>query len=102
MSLTLIPADPRVPDLPQGEVITRRADGHLWVDHADPRIVISLQLLDLIVRGECLPEVTIRLADFAFAWTGAVMRIEAANRTLVYRLTDYLPWYHGYIAEWPD
>jgi hypothetical protein len=110
VSAVLIPADPLLKDfrgrrdLPLGEVTVRRADGALLIDHADPRVMVSLQLLDRMVCGDC-PEVTVtldRLGPSPGCWTGAVIRIEAANRTLVYRLTEYLDWYLGYIAEWPD
>jgi hypothetical protein len=74
----------------------------LWIERADPRVVISFQLLDTIVRRECLPEVTIRPREYGFSWAGAVLRIEAANRTLVYRLTECVPRYLGWIMEWPD
>lgn len=102
---TLIPADPRVPSLPQGEVVARLADGRLWIDRADPRVVIGIQLLDCI-RGGPADGVTLTLRRDAepgcCMYIGAVLRIEAAHRTVVYRVTECLPWYHGYIAEWPD
>lgn len=102
----LIPGDPRMDDLPKGEFAVSRRDGHLWVNHADSRILISLEFLDAIVRGEECPEMTIRVRDESYAgpgcWLGAVIRIEAVNRTVVYRLTGYADWCLGYIGEWPD
>ena len=110
--MMLIPADPLLiglrigRDLPQGEVrVTWRTDG-LVVVHADPRIIISLPLLDHFTRGLAAPQVTVRHPDDVTpSWAGTVIRIDAVNRTLLYRLTEYLPWYHGgggWIAEWPD
>lgn len=107
--MVLIPADPTLiglrleRDLPQGEVRVSWAGGHLVVDHADPRVIISLRLLDHFVCGRAAPEVTVRHPDGVTpSWAGAVIRIEAVNRTLLYRLTEYLDWYGGWVAEWPD
>jgi hypothetical protein len=100
---TLIPADPRVLSLPQGECIVSLRDGGLWIEHADPRVMISLELLDEIVRGDCHPQVTIRPADeFGDTWVGALLRIEAENQTVLYRLAEYVAPQHGWIMEWPD
>lgn len=92
--------------LPKGTCELSRRDGALWVDRADSRVLVSLELLDVIVRGEQSPEVSIRVRDDAVAgpgcWLGAVIRIKAANRTVTYRITGYAPWCLGYIAEWPD
>ena len=63
----LDPFDPRMDRLPKGEFILSRRDGTLWIDHADSRILISLELLDAIVRGEQSPEVSIRVRDDAGA-----------------------------------
>jgi hypothetical protein len=64
------------------------------------------QLLDCIAAGPS-GGVTLTFDDGAIRepgkhYEGAVLRIEAANRTLVYRITQWLPWYLGCIAEWPD
>ena len=102
----LDPLDPRMYQLPEGECTLSRRDGTLWIEHADSRILISLELLDAIVRGEQSPEVSIRVRDDADTspgcWLGAVIRIEAANRTVLYRITGYAHWCLSYIAEWPD
>lgn len=102
----LIPGDPRMDQLPKGTCEFSRRDGHVWIDHADPQIVISLELLDAIVCGEARPEASIRVRDDAKpepGWLlGAAVRFEAANRTVVYRITGYADWCRGYIAEWPD
>jgi len=100
------PAD----EMPAGKCVTSRRDGHLWVERADSRVLVSLELLDAIVGARWQPEVTIRLRDESYCgpgmWLGAVIRMEAANRTVVYRLTgqvaDGAGSVLGYIAEWPD
>jgi hypothetical protein len=102
---TLIPADPRLPRLPQGEVRITGLPGDFRVDHADPRIVIGDQLLECFAEDP--PEgVTLTMPEHprpgCCKYTGAVLRIEAVNQTLIYRLTQCLEWYCGYIAEWPD
>lgn len=90
-------------DLPQGECILQDRDGQLWIARADPRIMITFQLLDEIVCGRSLPEVTIRHPDSATpSWKGSVIRIEAANRTVLYRLEECLNWCSCWTAEWPD
>jgi hypothetical protein len=79
-------------DLPAGELIVHRVKDSLWIAHADPRILISAELLDAIADGDCGP-----------AWLdGALLTIHGVNRTVIYCITDYLPRIHGYIAEWPD
>ncbi len=76
------------------------------IDHADPCILISGELLDAIASKPppharldttgCTPP------PYRATYTGAVLRIEAVNRTVVYRMSEYIPAVHGYIAEWPD
>ena len=53
------------------------AGGYLVVDHADPRIVISVALLTNFASGASLPQVTVRHPD-GFqprepSWAGAVI-----------------------------
>jgi hypothetical protein len=78
-----------------GECIFTRhwEDGRLTVDRADPRVVVSAALLDEWRRGEGEPEVTVN---------GDVLRIAAANRTVIYRIGEKVPHLHAYYAEWPD
>jgi len=87
-------------DAPWGTVVmTRLRSGGIRIDHADPRIVISAELLASIkifsgyATLELVPGGTFR---------GAILRVEGVNRKLVYRITEYLPAVHGYVAEWPD
>lgn len=74
-------------------VVHHEDDGTLTVVRADPRILISVELLEEFREGRRTPEVTV---------TGDVLRIEAANRTVIYRIGDEVPYMHAYYAEWPD
>lgn len=88
-------------DLPRGDcIMTTLADGSIRIDRADPRILISAELLDAIV-DDPPPHAWL---DFSGCTTydGAVLRICAVNRTAIYRITGYIPQIRGYIAEWPD
>jgi hypothetical protein len=93
-------------DLPRGDCIMTTlldADGTqtgIRIDHADPRIIISAELLDAIADNP-LPHSWLNVARCS-TYDGAVLRIEAVNRTVVYRITEYIPAVRGYIAEWPD
>lgn len=82
-----------------------RRNGRLWVEHADPRTIITRELLDCIAAGPA-DGVTLTLAWNAkpgcCLYLGAALRIEAANQTLVYRITKCSHEHRGYIAEWPD
>jgi hypothetical protein len=62
------------------------------VARADPRILVSDLMMDLI-RDGC-----------AAGWeiSGDVMRFEAVNGTWVYRLGGHLEDRRAWIAEWPD
>ena len=102
---TTIRADPRLDGLPQGEFRSSLHDGRLHIDHADPRVVTSVQLLEMIHEGNARDGVTLTLSgdeSRCCLYAGSVLRIEAVNRTVVYRITECLHWYLGYIAEWPD
>jgi hypothetical protein len=88
-------------DLPDGEcIMTSLPGGRIRIDYADPRILISAELLDAIVHD---PPPDARL-DFAACTTydGALLKIHGVNRTVIYRITGYVPRVRGYIGEWPD
>jgi len=83
---------------PQGECQLRNdfEQGLLYIDRADPRILISDQVIEEWRTGHglyCHPAVTLTLTT---------VTICAANRTVVYRLTEHVPEWHAWIAEWPD
>jgi hypothetical protein len=85
--------------LPHGEcIVTSLADGSIRVDRADPRVLISGELLDDIMRHPAEHAWCESTADDG----GVLLKIEGVNRTVVYRVTEYVAPIHGYIAEWPD
>lgn len=94
---------PPPPGLPRGDCILTWVnfdDGTVRVERADPRILISAELLDSIARDQP-PQA--RLDPVASTTcSGAVLRITGVNRTVIYRIGQYLPAVHGYLAEWPD
>jgi hypothetical protein len=81
-------------------MVTRLADGTLRIDHADPRLLISAEVLDVIAAGMS-PHVTMDPAT-APPYTGAVLTISAVNRQVAYRITSYVASVHGYIGEAQD
>jgi hypothetical protein len=83
---------------PRGDcVITALADGSVVVVRADPRVLISGELLDEITRHPAENAWCEFTAD-----DGVLLKIKGVNRTVVYRITGYVAPLHGYIAEWPD
>jgi len=94
--------------LPDGECIITRIDDpvhgpKLHIDHADPRVLISAELLSEAfiapVPGVSLsPEYP---GGHGYG-IGALLKICGINRTVIYRITGYVPRVHGYIGEWPD
>jgi hypothetical protein len=115
--LAVTDGTPPPADLPTGECICAHVDGgNIRIDQADPRIIIAAEVLDAVTRfgdsgalagdwlalnarldtARCMPP------PWRATYVGAVLRIEGVNRTVVYRITDYVPRIHGYIAEWPD
>lgn len=97
-------------DLPRGEFwATSLADGGIRIDRADPRILISAEVLDAIVKdcwqgGSFSPEPPNAWLDLAGCTTydGALLKINGVNRKVVYRIVTYVPRVRGFIAEWPD
>jgi hypothetical protein len=76
-------------------VVTRPDDPlgtfQLRVDHADPRIWITAELLEQI------PE-----HDAPATLKDGVLTINGVNRKVIYRIGRYLPERGVYEAEWPD
>jgi hypothetical protein len=103
-------------DLPQGACTwTSLPGGRIRVDHADPRILVSAELLGSVAQfGDSDPAGdwlalnaeldTAGCCDCMMAddYTGAVLKISGVNRQVIYRITGYVPAVHGYIGEWPD
>jgi len=88
--------------LPRGDFSCTMVDGELRIDHADPRILISGKLLARIfiepVRGVSLAPPP----DDTPGLKGALLHIHGVNRTVIYRIAEYVPRVDAYIAEWPD
>lgn len=96
-------------DLPAGEFVCTSLFGDdgrqaaIRIDHADPCVLITVELLDAVaddpgtgISLDCMPLPT------AIGYTGALLKIHGVNRTVVYRITGYVPSVHAYIGEWPD
>ena len=91
-------------DLPEGELlVTRLADGTFRIDHSDPRILISAEVLDAMVEDRWNGGVAFRPGTSGrTTYMGALLKIADVNRTVIYRITEWLPRIRAYIAEWPD
>lgn len=96
--------------LPDGQVIlTRLDDGPLRIEQADPRALVSAELLieafapwpGIGVSLSLPPERAMHPGQGGY-WTGAVLKIEGVNRTVIYRIGEYLAPVNGYVMEWPD
>jgi hypothetical protein len=90
-------------DLPRGECIVTMVDGTINVRHADPRVLISAELLaEVYIAPSPGVSLSPECPGGRGYGVGAVLRIEAVNCTVIYRITEYVPAVHGYIGEWPD
>jgi hypothetical protein len=79
----------------------------LCLERADRRVLITPELLDAVADGQheqisLRPPEPIPAGYARFRYHGAVLRIEADGRTVVYRVGEYLPDRRCYVAEWPD
>ena len=84
-----------------------RLGTRLWIRQADPRILIAAELLyEAFVApapGVSLDTDLVREdGNGTPFWEGAVLKIEGVNRTVIYRVGEYVPRIRGYVAEWPD
>jgi hypothetical protein len=70
----------------------RSFEDELLVKHADPRILITEELLDEIANSDG------RLASLK----DDVLTIKGSNRRVIYRIGEYVPDRRAYVAEWPD
>jgi hypothetical protein len=89
---------PPPPGLPTGEFRCTGLDhGAIRIDHADPRILISTELLYEIVANPT-PH-----AQLVHDLPGhPLLKIRGVNRTVIYRIVEWLPRICGAIGEWPD
>lgn len=76
-----------------GECVVTAVGDRLRVDRADPEIVIAPEFLDEIRAGRHHEDVHL---------VGDLLRIEALNRRVVYRVGEMIPDRRGYYAAWPD
>jgi hypothetical protein len=105
-------------DLPRGEcVLTRLPDGRLRIDHADPRVLISAELIRTFEDGTDLismalppgvvtlfvsaPALRLRVSGEG-SHCGALLKIVGVNRQVVYRITGYVAAIDAYVGEWPE
>ena len=109
--LTTRDGGPPPADLPAGECILTRTDDpihgpSLHIDHADPRVLITAELLhevtDAPMPGVSLTWPSPPPASGRFLYVGAILTIRGVNRTVIYRIGEYVPRVGGYIGEWPD
>ncbi|HEY5985593.1 MAG TPA: hypothetical protein VIV12_04305 [Streptosporangiaceae bacterium] len=77
------------------------------VDHADPRVLVSSHLLAMLTTPDSgdFPawqrNATLEPGNGPGLYGGCVLRVHAANRTLVYRIVERHD-EHAWIGEWPD
>lgn len=67
------------------------------VDHADPVITTSAESLKAMERGDPYPATIpgVTLVDGVITFSGT-------NRTVIYRIDEYLPDQDAYVCRWPD
>ena len=68
----------------------------LRIDRADPRVLITRELLKEI------PPPDPSGLNGPVTYDGNIVRIQGENRTVIYRIGQYLPEENCYEAEWPD
>lgn len=74
------------------------AETWLEADRADPRILISHEVLMAIMHNEFLPSVSLH-----FTRDGELVKIRTRNLgLLVYQIGKYLPHMRCWEAHWPD
>jgi hypothetical protein len=84
-----------------GLELRRRYEGEdIWLEvvRAEPRALFSAEILESLRYGGGMPEVSV---DRPVA-VGAVVRIRARNRHVVYRLTEHDFALDLYTGVWPD
>lgn len=100
-------------NLPEGNfsfTLTQHDDGTFIVDQADPKVLISGEFLSVIDQGDCRPGIVLDRRHGTCRcegggehhFSGALLKIHAANRNVLYRITEYVPAVNGYIGEWPE
>jgi hypothetical protein len=91
-----------------GQCILRREWDELYIDHADPQVYVTTSFMADVIRfqtSSCVtlvPPVSAEQPYVPEDLVGRLLRIEAANRTVIYRLAEYEHRARWYRAEWPD
>jgi hypothetical protein len=89
--------------LPTGICTTSWRDGEPWIDHADPRIVISALIVDTAaLKMSPYMSLTMTGQTVANGHVGALLKLHAANRQVIYQLTEWVPSIRAYVGEWPE
>lgn len=92
-----------------GDIVFQFRGDVLWIVSADPRILISAEMMEQ-AHGWADPDAVGRAVhpnlvihcEPATCPTGDVWTIDVANRRVVYRIGRYLHDKLAYEAEWPD
>jgi hypothetical protein len=77
----------------------------ITIDRADPRILITDEMLRLIARGHCTPYAkfcAMRPRPHGGDFTGGKLEIRDASRKVVYIIRECKPIMRCWLAEWPD
>jgi len=88
-----------------GRLVVKPADGTmrglLSVEHADPRVWLTNELVEELRAGRYNEHV--RYQERPGGWPGgAVLTVDGVNRRVVYVLREYLFAPDCWLAEWPD
>lgn len=95
-------------------IVTRRLnertlEDELIIERADPKVCVAAEVLYEIAGAHLSPFARLdppvpyeTLHPLDERLVGRLLRIEAANRTVIYRLTEYQADTDWYLAEWPD
>jgi hypothetical protein len=100
-------------DLPRGDCVVTTLYGEdgsetgIRIDQADPRVLISEALLATVADdpppyARLDRQCTLPAMGRWGITIGDLLKIQGVNRTVIYRLAEYVPRVHAYIGEWPD
>jgi hypothetical protein len=81
--------------------LTSLRDGDVHVDRADPRVVISSELVEQAVRSRDARFSVAGQLDYTRpgGHVGALLKIRGVNRNVVYRLAGWYPSIRAYLGE---
>lgn len=78
---------------------------------ADPQVWITDELLTAVRAGRSHPFLSLTRVPRPYdcpvyhpghCFHGALLRIEGDNRTVIYRISDYVSEHHAWLGRWPD